>query len=82
MMVMQLKPDYIAANCPLRTIKPAMARSGAAEFPYQCLADFYVQAQLVMVNTCDSGGCLDQADFVAAINNGTYPSMTAPPRKN
>lgn len=76
MMVMQLKPDYIAAN--MSSYGTITTGDGSVlalqSSPYQWPADFYVQAQLVMVNTCDSGGCpLTTADFVAAINNGTYP---------
>ena len=76
MMVMLLKPDYIAGN--MATYGTITKSDGATlalqSAPYQWPADFYVHAQLVMVNMCDSGACpLTGAGFVEAINKGTYP---------
>ena len=41
-------------------------------------ADYYIQAQLVKVNMCDSAACpISQDSFVQAINTGTFPFENA-----
>lgn len=76
-MVMLLDPDYTNLN--LTTYGSVTNDDGSLVLqstPYQWPTDFYVQAQLVRINICDSAGCaLTQDGFVSAINGGSYPLM-------
>jgi hypothetical protein len=76
-MVMLAEPSYVGGN--LRTYGTITQANGALAFqasPYQWPADFYVQAQLLKVNLCDTSACpLSQADFARAVSTGTYPLM-------
>lgn len=75
MMVMLLKPDYIGGN--MKTYGTITLEDNSLVFqnsPYQWPNDFYVHAQLVMVNLCDTGACpLNKQGFTSAINQGSYP---------
>lgn len=76
-MVMLLQPDYLGKNL---TTYGTISTSGSAlafqASPYQWPGDFYVQAQLLKINLCDSANCpLSQASFAKAISEGAYPLM-------
>lgn len=76
-MVMLLEPDYLGKNLlaygTISTPNNALAFQSS---PYQWPADFYVQAQMVKLNMCDSASCpLSQASFAKAISEGVYPLM-------
>jgi hypothetical protein len=74
MMVIDILPEYITGN--MSTYGTITSGSALAfqDAPYQWPADFYVHAQLMEVNMCDTGYCpINHDDFVNAINGGRYP---------
>ncbi|MBN1373616.1 MAG: hypothetical protein JW987_16885 [Anaerolineaceae bacterium] len=76
-MVMLVVPEYVGSN--LLTYGTISAEGSALAFqakPYQWPGDYYVHAQLLKVNICDSGACpLTQESFARAISEGKYPLM-------
>ncbi|MBE0696723.1 MAG: hypothetical protein IH586_07355, partial [Anaerolineaceae bacterium] len=76
-MVMLVEPAYVGGN--LTTYGAISAADNSLAFqaePYQWPGDFYVQAQLVKINLCDSPACpLSPASFAKAISEGSYPLM-------
>ncbi len=74
-MVMDVIPEYIVDNMNTygKITKSDNVMLAFQSAPYQWPSDFYVHAQLVMVNICDLGCPITHADFVAAINGGRYP---------
>lgn len=76
-MVMLLDESYIAKN--LTTYGTISHNGHQIAFqagPNQWPGDYYVHAQMVKLNMCDSAACpFSQAGFVEAINNGTYPLL-------
>lgn len=75
MMVMDVLPGYITDNMSTygKITKNDNVMLAFQSAPYQWPADFYVHAQLVMVNMCDLGCPITREDFLRAINTGRYP---------
>ena len=76
-MVMLLDESYIAKN--LTTYGTISHKGNQIAFqagPNQWPGDYYVHAQMVKLNMCDSAACpFSQAGFVEIINKGTYPLL-------
>lgn len=73
-MVMLVEPKYISGNLTTYGTITTGDTLALQNSPYQWPADFYVQAQLVKVNMCDSATCpLSAASFAKAISEGVYP---------
>lgn len=76
-MVMLVEPSYVGGNLSTYgTISTEKNTLAFQESPYQWPGDYYVHAQLLKVNMCDSPSCpLSQASFAKAISEGSYPLM-------
>lgn len=76
-MVMLVEPSYVGGN--LTTYGTISNEDNSLVFqssPYQWPGDYYIQAQLVKLNLCDSPACpLSTASFAQAISEGRYPLM-------
>ena len=76
-MVMLVEPDYVGSN--LTTYGTITNDNNSLVFqsePYQWPGDYYVHAQLVKVNMCESPSCpLSTASFARAISEGKYLLM-------
>lgn len=69
-------PVYIFQSAPYQW--PCEGFLGTGWGNHGTCGDYYIHAQLVKVNMCDSPACaLSQDSFVQAINNGTYPFENA-----
>jgi hypothetical protein len=77
-MVMLIEPNYVGGNLTTYgTISNPDNTLALQSEPYKWPGDYYVQAQLVKVNLCDSPACpLSQANFAKAISEGSYPYMS------
>ena len=77
-MVMLVEPNYVGGN--LNTYGTISNPDNTLAFqsePYQWPGDYYVQAQLVKINLCESSACpLSQESFAKAISEGSYPFMS------
>ena len=77
-MVMLLHPEYLRNNL---EGKYQVNQMGFQTSPFGLSNDwlaYYVQAQLVKVNMCDSADCpISEEGFIQAINEGTYPFKDA-----
>jgi len=76
-MVMLVEPSYVGSNLTTYgTISTNDNRLAIQAEPYQWPGDYYVHAQLLKVNLCDSSACpLSPASFAKAISEGVYPLM-------
>jgi hypothetical protein len=76
-MVMLVEPSYVGKNlATYGTISGSENGLALQDSSYQWPGDYYVQAQLVKVNLCDSANCpLSPASFAKAISEGVYPLM-------
>ncbi len=76
-MVMLLDESYIAKN--LTTYGTISHKGHQITFqagPNQWPGEYYVHAQMIKLNMCDSAACpFSQAGFVEIINKGTYPLL-------
>ncbi len=74
-MVMLVEPTYLGGNLTTYgSITTAAETLAFQNEPYQWPANFYIHAQLLKVNLCDSAACpLSPASFAKAISEGRYP---------